>query len=48
MTLRLVLTAGLVATFLAVPFTDTLADEQQADCEVREHGDRKKHQSGAC
>ena len=48
MSRKQMLVAGLVATVLAGPFTDVLADEQRADCEVREHGDKKKDQSGSC
>jgi len=39
------LIAGLA---LASWTTTTLADSMQADCEVREHGDKKRGQSGPC
>ena len=38
-----------LALLTGLTFSDpVLADQAQADCEVHEHGDRKKNQSGPC
>jgi len=48
MNVKFKLTAGLAVALLAGWSNAALADEAQANCEVREHGDKKKGQSGPC
>ena len=48
MKLKIAVTTGLAIALLAAWSNSALADEAQANCEVREHGDKKKGQSGPC
>lgn len=48
MNAKLKLTAGIAIALLAGWSNAALADEAQANCDVREHGEKKKGQSGPC
>ena len=45
---RIIISALMAGLVLASWTTASFADDARADCEVREHGEKKKGQSGPC